>query len=80
MAAYDEAACGHLFALEVAALEAHGLVLVLLRLLGKVTVPDGVVVIAYLDDGCVHIERQGVFDIVVLHIAVGVLVGNIASA
>ena len=80
MAAYDEAACGHLFALEVAAFEAHGLVLVLLRLLGKVTVPDGVVVVAYLDDGRIDIERQGVFDIVVLHIAVGVLIGNIASA
>ena len=80
MAADDEASCGHLFALEVAALEAHGLVFVFLRLLGHITVPEGVIVVAYLDNGCVNVKRQGVFDIVVLHGAVLVLIGDVASA
>lgn len=61
-------------------LEAHGLPLVLLHLFGDVAVPQGVVLVLDLDDRGVQVEGQGVFDLVVLHLAVGVLKGDLRPA
>ena len=80
MAADDEGVVGHLLAHERAALEAHGLVLVLLRLLRHISIPLGIIVVADLDDVRVQVEGQGIHDVVILHLPADVLIGDIRPA
>ena len=80
MPAHHEAALGELAPLESAAFELHGLALVLFGLLGHIPIPEGVVLVIDLDHRRVHVEGQGVLDIVVDHLAVCVLIGDVRAA
>ena len=80
MAPHHEAACRQLLAHQGPALEAHRLALVLLGLVGHVPVKQGIVLVADLHNGGVQVEGQGVLNVVILHLAVFVLVGDVRPA
>ena len=61
-------------------LEADGLAVVLLGLLGAVAIPQGVMLVLDLDDGRIDIEGQRIDDIVELGGAVGVIVEDVNAA
>ena len=76
----DEAALRHVLAHEAAALDLDGLAVVFLRFLGHVAVPEGKVAVLDLDDRCVDVKRQRVFDVVIDDLAVGVLIRDVTAA
>ena len=80
MPPHHEAAGGQLLAHQGPALEAHRLALILLGLIGHVPVKQSVVLVADLHNGGVQVEGQGVFDVVVFHLAVSVLIGDVRPA
>lgn len=53
------------------------LAVVLLRIFGKVTVPQRVIAVFNLYDRRVDVKRQRIFDLVVFDVAVRVLVGDV---
>ena len=57
-------------------LDVNDLALVGIHLLGKVTVPQGEVVVLDLNDGGFLVKGQGILDLVVLDVSVGIVVGN----
>ena len=57
--------------------ELHHLPVVLLEVLHQVLVEEGVVLVLHLHDGRVHVEGQGVDDLVVLGLAAVVAVGDV---
>ena len=80
MAAHDKGLFRQLFPHQGPALEAHGLALVLLGLFGHVPVPLGIVVVPDLHNGGVQVEGQGVLNVVILHLAAHIFIGDIAAA
>ena len=80
MAAHHEAVGGQLFPHQAAALEAHGLAFVLLGLVGHIPVEEGEVLVPYLHYRGVYIKGQGVFNVIIYHLAVLGLVGDIRPA
>ena len=80
MAADDKGLRRQALSLQGLGLEAHGLPLVLLGLLAHIAVPEGVIVVPDLDDGGVQVEGQGVFNIVVDHIPVRGLIGDVGPS
>ena len=80
MPPHHEAAGGQLLAHQGPALEAYRLALILLGLIGHVPVKQGVVLVADLHNGGVQVEGQGILNVVILHLAVFVLVGDVRPA
>ena len=80
MPSHHKAARRQLFAYQGTALEAHRLALVFFRLIGHIPVKQGIVLIADLHNGGIQVEGQGILNVVILHLAVFVLIGDVRPA
>ena len=80
MAANGERIGGELGIFRYNPTERDHLAVILLRILHDVPIPQRIVCVCQPNDRRIDIKRQRIFDFVVLHLAIGVLIGDIRPA